>query len=208
MAELDTGKTSPATSRAAMEKEIRAPNGQTTWRCRAVNRDAKNANRVKITCRDESEQQLVKQVAETKLATGIRILRDDLYPIKVDNVYRQAVLYETGAIRPGAAESLGQENEITVEKMAWLSRRNGLKACGSLVVYVTKASDESRLLREGSFHVAGESGYTGVFERRPRPEQCFNCQELGHKAFQCRRRRKARDVPATATVRANVLRLS
>jgi hypothetical protein len=38
--------------------------------------------------------------------------------------------------------------------------------------------------------LAGESGYAGVFERRPRPEQCFNCQELGHKAFQCKNAQK------------------
>ena len=34
-----------------------------------------------------------------------------------------------------------------------------------MVVYVTKGSDARRLLTEGFFYVAGESGYTGVFER-------------------------------------------
>ena len=190
VAEGDTDKTSPGAIRAAVEKEMRATNGQDNWRCRAVTRDAKNANRIRIACRDETEQHMVKQAAETKIAQGVRVLRDELYPIKVDNVNRLAVLDENGEIRTGAAEAFGRENETTVAKVAWLSKKNVAKAYGSMVVYLTKGSDASRLLREGFFHVAGESGYTGVFERRPRPEQCFNCQELGHKAFQCKKARK------------------
>jgi regulator of replication initiation timing len=188
--EEDADKTSPSAIRAAVEKEIRATNGQDNWRCRAVTRDAKNTSRVRIACRDETEQQMVKQVAETKTAPGIRVLRDELYPIKVDNVNRLAVLDEHGEIRTGAADAFGRENETTVAKIAWLSKKNVAKAYGSMVVYLTKGSDARRLLREGFFHVAGESGYAGIFERRPRPEQCFNCQELGHKAFQCKNAQK------------------
>ncbi len=190
VAEEDTEKTSPGAIRAAVEKEMRAMNGQDNWRCRAVTRDARNRNRVRIACRDESEQQMIRQAAETKIAASIRVLRDELYPVKVDNVNRLAVLDEHGEIQTGAAEAFGQENETTVAKVAWLSKKNVAKAYGSMVVYLTRGSDASRLLREGFFHVAGESGYTGVFERRPRPEQCFNCQELGHKAFQCKNAQK------------------
>ena len=129
---------------------------------------------------------MVKQAVEAKGAESIRVLRDELCPIKVDNVNRLAVLDEHGEIRAGAAEACGQENETTVAKIGWLSKKNIAKAYGSMVVYLTKGSEASRILREGFFHVAGESGYAGVFERRPRPEQCYNCQELGHKAFQCK----------------------
>ena len=183
-------RTSVGAVRTAVEKEIRVTKDQVNWRCRAVTRDAKNTNRIRIACRDEAEQRMVKQAAETKIAPGIRVLRDELYPIKVDNVNRLAVLDDNGEIRAGAAEAFGQENETTVAKMAWLSKKDVPKAYGSMVVYVTKGSDARRLLTEGFFHVAGESGYTGIFERRPRPEQCFNCQELGHKAFQCKNAQK------------------
>jgi len=190
VAEEDISKTSPGAIRAAVEKEIRATNGQDNWRCRAVTRDAKNTSRVRIVCRDETEQHIVKQAAETKIAPGIRVLRDELYPIKVDNVNRLAVLDENGDIRTGAAEAFGRENETTVAKMEWLSNKTKAKAYGSMVVYLTKGSDTRRLLREGFFHAAGESGNTGIFERRQRPEQCYNCQELGHKAFQCKNAQK------------------
>ena len=188
--EEDTDKTSPSAIRAIVEKEIRASNGQSKWRCQAVTRDAKNTSRVKIACRDETEQLMVKRAVETKITTGVRVLGDELYPIKVDNVNRLAVLDENGEIRPGAAEALGQENDTTVAKIGWLSKKNVPKAYGSMVAYVTKNSDARRLLKEGYFHVAGESGYTRVFERRTGPKQCYNCQEIGHKAYQCENAQK------------------
>jgi regulator of replication initiation timing len=183
--EEDIDKASPGAIRATVEKEIRTSNGQSNWRCLAVTRDAKTTSRIRIACRDESEHDMVKLAVETKAAPGVRILRDELYPIKVDNVNRLAVLDENGDIRAGAAETFGQENETTVAKIGWLSKKTAPKAYGSMVVYVTKDSDARRLLREGFFHVAGESGYTGIFERRQGLEQCYNCQDIGHKSFNC-----------------------
>jgi hypothetical protein len=69
--------------------------------------------------------------------------------------------------------------------MTWLSSKEAAKPYGSMVVYLTKGADARRLLAEGYFHVGGESGTTSIFEYRPRPMQCYNCQEIGHKAFQC-----------------------
>ena len=38
-----------------------------------------------------------------------------------------------------------------------------------MVIYITKGSDASRLLREGYFHLNGELAYTNVFEVRRGP---------------------------------------
>lgn len=167
------------------ESEVRAEQGQTTWRCRAVTKDSKRPNRIRIACRDEAEHKMVKRLVEPKLTRGARILRDELYPVKVDHVNRVAVLDEVGDIRSGAAEAFGNENDAQVAKIAWLSNRDVPKAYGSMVVYLTRGSDARRLLSEGFFYAGGESGYTAPFERRPRPDQCFNCQQVGHKAYQC-----------------------
>jgi len=177
---------SASTIRAAVEKEIRARDDYTHWRCRAVTVDPKNTNRIKIACRNEVEHQLVKRAAETKIGAGARVLRDEIYPIKVDNVKRTAVLDEKDEIRAGAAEAFSEENETTVAKVSWLSKKDVPKAYGSMVVYLTKGNDARRLIKEGFFYARGESGTASVFERRPRPEQCYNCQEIGHKAFQCK----------------------
>jgi hypothetical protein len=113
-------------------------------------------------------------------------MRDDLYPIRVDSVNRTAILDETGKDRTEAAEALSKENDTQVVKVVWLSNREIPKAYGSMVVYLSKRSEAQRFLNEGFFSAKGESGYTHVYERRERPKQCYNCQEItNHKAYQC-----------------------
>jgi hypothetical protein len=184
--EEHANEATPVALRKLVELEMRAPGGQPTWRCVAVTRDGGNTNRLRIIGRNEGELKKIKDIVEAKKAPGARVLRDQLYPVKVDNVSRMAVLGHEGKVLPGATEALGAENDVQIAKMAWLSRKDSAKAYGSMVVYVTKAGDARRLLNEGFFYAGGESGYTGVFERRMRPDQCYNCQQIGHKAFQCR----------------------
>ena len=181
----DKSKVQPGTIRRAIEEQTRTEEGQEKWRYAAVIRDARNTERIRIACRNEAELQRVKAAAQKTVVEGAQILRDQLYPVKVDNVNRTAVLDQDGKVLPGAAEVLGKENEVSIGKTAWLSRRDSGKAYGSMAVYVTKRSDAAGLLRDQYFHVAGESGCTSVFERRYGAKQCFKCQELGHKAFSC-----------------------
>lgn len=183
--EDDKDKAQPGRIRKAVEEEIRTMEGQDKWRCAAVIRDGRNTERIKIACRDEAELQWVKEAVQKTAAEGARVLRDQLYPVKVDNANRSAVLDAEGKVLPGAAEVLGKENEVNIAKIAWLSRRDEGKLYGSMVVYVTKGSDAARLLQGQYFHLAGESAYTSIFEPRYGPKQCYRCQQLGHKAFMC-----------------------
>ncbi|KAM4061058.1 reverse transcriptase (RNA-dependent DNA polymerase) [Hirsutella rhossiliensis] len=157
------------TSRA-IEVEMRAKNGHETWR-------------------DEAELQLVKEAAQKTAVEGARIMRDQLYPVRVDNANRTAILDTEGNILPGAIEALSAENRVTIGKISWLSKRESGKAYGSMVVYVTKKSDAERLLDGDYFDLAGESATTYKFEPRTGPIQCFNCQEIGHKAYSCKKQR-------------------
>ncbi|KAK1837939.1 hypothetical protein CCHR01_19435, partial [Colletotrichum chrysophilum] len=185
---VDEGSDKPNAGRlrAAVEKEMRALDGQGSWRCRAITVDPRNADRIRIIWRDDAEHKLVKQIVEKSFGSGTRVLRDELYPVKVDNVKRAEILDEKGNVRAEAAEALSRENETTVAKISWLSKKDMPKAYGSMVVFVTKASEARRLISEGFFHVGGESGTTTAFERRPRPQQCYNCQQITrHKAYQC-----------------------
>jgi hypothetical protein len=183
--EEERNKAQPGAVRKAIEEEIRAVRGQENWRCVAVIKDARNLERIKVTCRNELELQWVKRATEKTAAKGVRVLRDQLYPVKVDNANRTAILDQEGKILPRAAEALGNENDVHIAKIAWLSRKDTGKAYGSMVIYVTKGSEATQLLQDQYFHVSRESAYTRVFERRQGPNQCFKCQELGHKAFAC-----------------------
>ncbi|KAM4063231.1 reverse transcriptase [Hirsutella rhossiliensis] len=157
------------TSRA-IEVEMRAKNGHETWR-------------------DEAELQLVKEAAQKTAVEGARVMRDQLYPVRVDNANRTAILDTEGNVLPGAIEALSAENRVTIGKISWLSKRESGKAYGSMVVYVTKKSDAERLLDGYYFDLAGESATTYTFEPRTGPIQCFNCQEIGHKAYSCKKQR-------------------
>ena len=146
---------------------------------------SKNHERIRITARNEDELRLIKEAAQKTAKPGTRVMRDQLYPIKIDNANRAAILNQDSTVRPEAAETFGRENEVNIAKIAWLSRKDIPKAYGSMVIYVTKGSDVTRLLQEQYFHIAGESAYTSVYEPRSGPIQCYKCQGIGHKAFKC-----------------------
>ena len=164
------GDATPTMIRKTVEGEMRKSSDQPHWRCAAVTRDGRNANRLRIIGRNEEEMQRIKTILETRKAPGARVLRDQLYPIKVDSMSRKAVFDEEFNVLPGAMEALSRENEVQIAKVAWLSRKVNPKPYGSMVVYFTKSTDAKRLLQEHYFLVAGESAYTSVFEQVTGPE--------------------------------------
>jgi hypothetical protein len=99
-----------------------------------VTKDPKNPHRVRIACRDEAEHRMVKRLVEGKLTRGARVLKDDLYPIRVDSVNRTAVLDEIGSVREGASETNGKENDTQIAKIAWLSDKVALNVYRFMVV--------------------------------------------------------------------------
>ena len=187
MEEEERGRANASKIRQEIEKEMRKEEGGSGWRCVEVTRDPRNADRIRITCRDEDELARVKGVAERAKASGARVLRDQWYPVKVDNACKTAVLDENGELRVGVTAMLEKENEVKIAKVSWLSQKDSPKAYGSMVAYVTKRTDAARLLDGQYFTVDGESAFTRVFEPRRGPMQCFKCLGLGHKALSCAR---------------------
>ena len=118
VAEEHKRKTQVAGIRETIEKEMRLREGQEKWRYAALVKDARKEDRVKVICRNEAEFKLVKEVAQKIVVTGARVLRDQLYPVKVDNANRTAVLDMDGNILPGVVEALGKENEVNIAKIA------------------------------------------------------------------------------------------
>jgi hypothetical protein len=128
------GEATPVALRKLIENEMRAPGDQPKWRCVAVTRDRGNITRIRILGRNEEEVKKIKDIMEAKKTPGARVLRDQLYLVKVDNVNRTAVIDHEGRVLHGATEALSEENEVQIAKMAWLSRRDTEKAYGSMVV--------------------------------------------------------------------------
>lgn len=139
--EAERGMANAGDIRQEIEKGMREGEAGSGWRCVAVTRDPRNIARIRITCRDENELARVKEVAEKTKAVGLRILRDQWYLIKVDNSCRTVVLDENGEVRADVKEMLEKENDVKIAKLSWLSRKESLKAYGSMVVYVIKCAD-------------------------------------------------------------------
>ncbi|KAF4449863.1 reverse transcriptase [Fusarium austroafricanum] len=121
--------------------------------------------------------QKIKSILETRKAPGARVLRDQLYPIKVDSRNRMAVFNQDFNVLPRAIETLNQGNEVQIAKVAWLSRKVNPKSYGSMVVYLTKSTDAKRLLQEHYFLVAG-LGYKAFSCSKNR--ECARCAAEGH----------------------------
>ena len=121
----------PGVIRAAIKKQIRSNENMATWRCAAVTKGMRNVTRIRVTCKSKEELQRVKEASEKALVTGTRVLRDQLYPVKVDNANRKAVLERDGSVRTDAAERLEKEKEVRISKIAWISRKDNGKDYGS-----------------------------------------------------------------------------
>jgi hypothetical protein len=60
----------------------------------------------------------MKEAAEKTKAARARILRNQLYLVKVDNANRTAILEENGQLRAGVVEMLEKENEVKIAKVS------------------------------------------------------------------------------------------
>ena len=160
-----------------------------TFQCKAVTRDHRSQDRVRVLCRNEEELEAVKQAAIATAVEGARVLRDQLYPVKVNNARANAVL-SGGTIREDLLASLNDSNKTQISKVSWLSSRHAGKAYGSMVVFFTKGSEAERFLREGFIIVGGESASVRVFEPSTALPRCYNCQGIGHKAYRCKERQR------------------
>lgn len=118
---------------------------------------------------------------------GARVLQEEWYPIWVNNVSKAAILSDeqTSKIEDDAITLLGEENNVEIARIRWLSRPAATKAYGSMVVYLTKKEHAQRLLDGQLFDINSEAAFTKVFEGRLTPNRCYRCQDYGHLAFRC-----------------------
>lgn len=175
------------TVREVIKKEIYKQQGKENWRCITVMRNIKNHNHIWIMSKDVQKTKIIKKAAEKIIMSGSRVLRDQLYLIKVDNVYKDNVLSAEGLLLLRIIESLRKKNEASVAKMTWINRKNNSKVYRFMIVYLHRDSDVNRLLQEDYFHVNDKLKFINVFERCSKPDQCYNCQSINHKTYNCKK---------------------
>ena len=126
-------------------------------------------------------------MTEKVTVSDLRVFRDQLYLIKVNNVCKDSVFFTEKLLLSGIIESLRKKNEISVTKMTWISRNNNSKVYEFIIVYLHRGSNVNRLLQKDYFYVNDESEFIIVFERCSRPDQCYNCQSMNHKTYNCKK---------------------
>ena len=102
---------------------------------------------------------MVKQAAIITAVEGARVLQDQLYPVKVNNVRTDAILQPNGEIREDAVAALNDNNNTQIAKLSWLSSRQARKAYGLMVVFFIKGSEAARFLNKRYMNVGGESAF-------------------------------------------------
>ena len=145
-----------------------------TFQCKAIIRDYHSQDRVRVLCRNKEELKAVKQAAVTTVIVGARLLKDQLYPVKVDNAQANAVL-SGGTIREDLMANLNDSNKTQISKVSWLSSRRAGKAYRSIVIFSTKGSEAERFLCKGFIIIGGESASIRVFEPSTALPRCYNC---------------------------------
>jgi len=132
--------------RRVIEKEMREREVGNGWRFMAVTKGASQCcSRPRHLSRPRWARTIEGGGREEK-GGGSRVLRDQWYPVKVDNACRMAISQEYGNLRAVAVEMLEKKNEVRIAEISWLSRKDLPKAYGSMVTYVTKRADTARLL--------------------------------------------------------------
>ena len=84
-----------------------------------------------------------------------------------------------------AKQMVGEENEVQVHKIQWLSKADGSKIHGSMVLYLASRQDAEKLLKDGRVEVDGETAFARQYERRTGPLRCFKCHQFNHIAARC-----------------------
>lgn len=99
-------KTQSEVVRETLDTVIRAYIDRGNWRCVGVTKDLRNPERIRVTCRVEEELHLIMKAVKKVVVAEARIMRDQLYPLKLDNMNEIAILI------------FGKENNVLIAKIA------------------------------------------------------------------------------------------
>ena len=115
---VEHNEETPVADRAALSKKIEQEiqkQDEKFW-VKAIIKDRRSPNRRRILCRNEEELKKVKSAATITAAEGARVLRDQLYPVKVNNARADALLMPDGTLKASAALEIATENQTELSQ--------------------------------------------------------------------------------------------
>ena len=129
------------------------------WKCKAVTKEYGEHKRIRVLYQNEKEKELIKKAVEKIPVRGLRLLRDQWYSFRIDNINRTAVLDNLGNIKEDSIDTFNKENDVQIAKIAWLSDKSNGKTYESMLIYLVKEEEIIRLLKGNWFNAGGESEY-------------------------------------------------
>ncbi|KIX04690.1 uncharacterized protein Z518_05560 [Rhinocladiella mackenziei CBS 650.93] len=178
----------PGTVRKRIDDALQSQEATKEIRCWGISRNPRDSHKFKVFFKDETAVQTIRRNDSwlTNLR-GARLQAEQWYPIRVDSVYKGAILKDgqSTEVKEEAAQMVGEENGIRVHKLQWLSRPNADKIHGSMVLYLARREDAEKLLREVRVDIDGETAFARPYERRIGPVRCFKCHQFNHVVAKC-----------------------
>jgi hypothetical protein len=158
-------------------------------KCWGISRNPRDNNKFKVFFKDEQATRKVRECTDWMCGylQGTRLQADQWYPVRVDSVFKGAVLEDMGSdkVKEGISKAIGEENGVHVHKIQWLSKPNPGKIHGSMVLYLAKREAAEKLVREVRVDIEGETAFARPYERRNGPRRCFKCHQFEHMAAAC-----------------------
>lgn len=179
----------PGTTRKRIDDALANFDGTSKIRCRGLSRNPTDANKFKIFLGSENDTRIARKNrgwAEARFP-GAKLQAEKWYPVRVDNVCKEVVLNNSHStiVKGDMVEQSGQENEVSIHQIRWLSKTATDKTYGSMVVYLARQEDAEKLLREGMMDIEGETGFVRHFEKRVGPIRCFKRHQFNHITTKC-----------------------
>jgi hypothetical protein len=179
----------PGAVRRRIDEALKDHEATREIKCHGISRNARDSNKYKVFFKDEKAVQTVRQNDGWLMGyfRGARLQAEQWHPIRVDSVYKGAVLKDMAGIevKEEAKQMVAEENEVQVHKIQWLSKPDSRKIHGSMVLYLARRQDAEKLLQDGRVEVDGETAFARPYERRTGPLRCFKCHQFNHMAAQC-----------------------
>ena len=111
-----TLKADPVALRKKIEEEIQKQDKK--FRVKAVIRDRRSPDHLPILFRNEEELKNVKSTAAAIATHRSRVLRDQLYPVKINNARADVILIPDNSLKPNIASEIAEENNTKLTKVA------------------------------------------------------------------------------------------
>ena len=189
-------KISPGALRNAIKKELSTKENR--FRCVAVY-IGRQADQVIVRARNEVELRRIKEAASKIALSGTTVLRDQLYPLKVDSVSRLAVPNGDSFLQTDIAEGLGEENNTNIAKVVWLSNKENNKAYGSMAVYFIKSGEETVIYKTHSSMLVGNRDPPLHLNAEKVKGSVINAKSMAIERFNVKGNRSAPNVQVQAT---------